>query len=176
LDRDQAGLNKAVEERINAIMRLRAEQTGPLHLLQMMDGKMPADSLFRLTSITQTKAEKDKNESFAIAGYSPNEAQVTSFAKNLEFSDGWFSNFTLEIARGTNPESGKEMAPPSTNANTPTKGKTPPKEPKEVAKEVVRFTIKCSYNPQNLLVNPTPATEPGKEQPGSTPTAPNKAL
>lgn len=174
--------NKAVEERINAIMRLRAEQTGPLRLLQMMDGKMPADGLFRLTSITQTKAEKDKKEdTFSIVGYSPNETQVTAFAKNLEFSDGWFTNFTVDIVRGSNPESGKEMNLPPPPVPTPAKGKAPakaPAPPKEVPKEVVRFTIKCAYSPQNLLVNPAPATEPSKEQQPTPPPQPaaNKAL
>lgn len=148
--------NKAVEERINAIMRLRAEQTGPQRLLQMMDGKLPADGQFRLTTIAQIKADaktdKDKKEdSFTLSGYSPNEAQVTQFAKNLEFSDGWFTKFTLDIGRSTNPELMKEG-----NSGT---GKTPLKD---IPKDVVRFTIKCSYNPQNLLVNPT-TTEPGKE-------------
>ena len=156
--------NKAVEERINAIMRLRAEQTGPQRLLQMMDGKLPADGQFRLTTIAQTKADakadKDKKEdSFTLSGYSPNEAQVTQFAKNLEFSDGWFTKFTLDIGRGTNPEITKEMKPGAEAIKTPLK---------EIPKEVIRFTIRCSYNPQNLLVNPT-ATEPGKEQPTASP-------
>ena len=155
--------NKAVEERISAIMRLRAEQTGPLRLLQMMDGRMPADNLFRLTSITQTKAEKDKKEdSFSIAGYSPNEAQITAFAKNLEFSDGWFTKFTLDTGRGVNPEISKEMKTP-----------TDPQAAKgAAAKEVIRFTIKCSYSPENLLVNPTTAPEPSKEQTQSPPPPP----
>jgi hypothetical protein len=151
--------NKAVEERINAIMRLRAEQTGPQRLLQMMDGKLPADAQFRLTNIAQVKAEKDqKEDAFTITGYSPNESQVTQFAKNLEFSDGWFTKFTLDIARGSNPELGKEVRP------EPRAGKA-----KEIAKEVIRFTIRCAYNPQNLLVNPAPATEPGKEATATTP-------
>ncbi|MBL8207737.1 MAG: hypothetical protein JNM09_26120 [Blastocatellia bacterium] len=148
--------NKAVEERINAIMRLRAEQTGPQRLLQMMDGKLPADGQFRLTSIAQVKADKDKKEdTFTLSGYSPNEIQVTQFAKNLEFSDGWFTKFTLDIGRGTNPEFSKDGAP----------SKSPVKE---ASKEVVRFTIRCAYNPQNLLLNPTP-TEPGKEQAATAP-------
>ncbi|HEX4951423.1 MAG TPA: hypothetical protein VFZ34_32495 [Blastocatellia bacterium] len=146
--------NKSVEERINAIMRLRAEQTGPLRLLQMMDGKMPTDTQFRLTTIAQTVAEKDKKEdSFTIMGYSPSEVQVTQFAKNLEFSDGWFSKFTLDLGRVSNPEATKAANPPA----SPTK---------EMPKEVVRFTIKCAYLPQNLLINPT---ELNKEQPAASP-------
>ncbi len=150
--------NKAVEERISAIMRLRAEQTGPLRLLQMMDGKIPADNLFRLTSITQIKAEKDKKEdSFSIVGYSPNESQITAFAKNLEFSDGWFTKFTVDTGRGANPEISKEA-----NASTDPKAvKSAAKEP--LASEVIRFTIKCAYNPLQLLVNPTSAPEPSVE-------------
>jgi hypothetical protein len=152
--------NKSVEERINAIMRLRAEQTGPQRLLQMMDGKLPADGQFRLTTIAQVKAEKDKKEeSFMLTGYSPNEAQVTQFAKNLEFSDGWFTRFTLDIGRGTNPELTKDGKPGADAAKMPMK---------EVPKDVVRFTIRCAYNPQSLLLNPT-TTEPGKAQPAPTP-------
>ena len=150
--------NKAVEERINAIMRLRAEQTGPQRLLQMMDGKLPADGQFRLTTIAQTKAEKDKKDDFfTLSGYSPNEAQVTQFAKNLEFSDGWFTKFTLDIGRGTNPELMKEgsSGPPAAKTTF-----------KEIPKDVVRFTIRCSYNPQNLLVNPS-TSEPGKDLPAT---------
>lgn len=162
--------NKAVEERISAIMRLRAEQTGPLRLLQMMDGKMPADSLFRLTSITQTKADKDKKEdTFAIAGYSPNEAQVTAFAKNLEFSEGWFTHFTLDLGRGANPEltTKDNRLPPDPKTAKAAAAKEP------VAKEIVRFTIRCAYNPQNLLVQPT-AAPAAEKAPATPPPATNK--
>ncbi len=152
--------NKSVEERINAIMRLRAEQTGPQRLLQMMDGKLPADGQFRLTSIAQIKADKDKKEdSFTLSGYSPNEAQVTQFAKNLEFSDGWFTKFTLDIGRGANPELMKDGKPSPDAAKMLLK---------EAPKDVIRFTIRCAYNPQSLLLNPT-TTEPGKEQPAVAP-------
>lgn len=163
--------NKAVEERISAIMRLRSEQTGPLRLLQMMDGRMPADPLFRLTSITQTKNDKEKDkkeDTFAIAGYSPNETQVTAFAKNLEFSDGWFTKFTLDIGRGANPElTAKDM-----------RAMAEPKAPKapaakELPKEVIRFTIRCAYDPQQILVNPvtTPTATNAPATPAPSPTA-----
>ena len=132
---------------------------------------MPADNLFRLTSITQTKAEKDKKEdSFTIAGYSPNEAQITAFAKNLEFSDGWFTKFTLDTGRGVNPEISKETQNPA--APKTAKGAV---AKEAVAKEVIRFTIKCSYSPQNLLVNPATAPEPSKEQAPSSPPPPPPA-
>lgn len=166
--------NKAVEERISAIMRLRGEQTGPLRLLQMMDGRVPEDGLFRLTSIAQAKAEKDKKEdTFTISGYSPNEMQITAFAKNLEFSDGWFTKFTVDIGRSGNPEVSKDNRQPADPKAT--KGAAA-KEPKELAKEVLRFTIRCSYDPQSLLVNPSIAPPPGKDQPAaSQPPPANKA-
>lgn len=158
--KDLQDKNKAVEERINAIMRLRAEQTGPQRLLQMMDGKLPADPQFRLTTIAQVKADKDKKEdSFTLSGYSPNETQVTQFAKNLEFSDGWFTKFTIDLGRSTNPELGKD------GKFSPEATKSPAKE---MPKDVIRFTIRCAYDPQNLLVNPT-TSEPGKIQPTASP-------
>ncbi len=121
--------NKAVEDRINAIQRLRAEQIGPLRLLQLVDARLPADPNFRLKSI------KQEGESVvAINGYSPAEAQVTAFAKNLEFSGGLFTNFYVETRRLPNPE--------VTGA-----------DPGKVEAQVVEFVIKCSYNPQTLLTN-----------------------
>ena len=159
--------NKSVEDRINAIMRLRAEQTGPLRLLQLMDGKIPDDKLFRLTSIKQEKSA-EKGEAIAIVGYSPNEAQVTAFAKNIEFADGWFTKFLVETTRMPNPENvdaGKGA--PAVTA----KGAAVP-EPKSkgpaLPKEIVQFTIHCTYEPQNLLVNPG-AAQPNQAKPGASP-------
>ena len=159
--------NKAVEDRINAIMRLRAEQTGPLRLLQLMDGKIPDDKMFRLTGITQEKSA-EKGEAISIMGYSPNEAQVTAFAKNIEFADGWFTKFSVETNRTVNPENieaGKAVpAPVAKGAAVP--------EPKTKAaalpKEIVQFIIHCTYEPQNLLVNPGSA-QPNRAQPASSP-------
>ena len=158
--------NKAVEDRINAIMRLRAEQTGPLRLLQLMDGKIPDDKMFRLTGIKQEKSA-EKGEAISIMGYSPNEAQVTAFAKNIEFADGWFTKFSVETNRTSNPENleaGK--AAPAANA----KGAVPEQKAKapEVPKEIVQFIIHCTYDPQNLLVNPGSA-QPNPSQPAPAP-------
>jgi Tfp pilus assembly protein PilN len=162
--------NKLVEDRINAIMRLRADQTGPLRLLQLMDGKIPDDKMFRLTSIKQ-EASTDKGNGITIAGYSTNEAQVTAFAKNIEFADGWFTNFSVETSRLANPENtdaGKGATAPAATA----KGAAPVADAKTKApalpKEIVQFTIHCKYDPQNLLVNPGSA-QPNGSQPAPSP-------
>jgi len=129
--------NKAVEDRINAIQRLRADQVGPLRVLQMVDGRLPNDSNFRL------KAIKQESESvISINGYSPSEAQVTTFAQNLEFSNGLFTNFSVETHRLPNPEQTKQVDPYRTEG------------------QVVEFTVKCSYNPQNLLTHTAEMKEP----------------
>ncbi len=154
--------NKAVEDRINAIMRLRAEQTGPLRLLQLMDGKIPDDKMFRLTGIKQEKSS-ERGEAISILGYSPNEAQVTAFAKNIEFADGWFTKFSVETNRLANPEIDTSKTAPAANDKNDKKV-APVQPPKGTAqsKEIVQFTIHCTYDPQNLLVNPGSAPQPNQ--------------
>lgn len=183
--KDLQDKNKAVEERINAIMRLRADQTGPLRLLLLVDGKLPDDPLFRLTSLRQESANpseakaavvapakagdpkavetKDKKgESFTITGYSPNEAQVVAFAKNMEFADGWFTRFTIDTSRIANPENKETPGGPVKVAKAPVS---------KVPKDAIQFTIKCAYNPQNLLVNQASNTPPVGTPPPPAPPA-----
>lgn len=172
--KDLQDKNKAVEERINAIMRLRSEQTGPLRLLQLVDGKLPADNLFRLTSVKQeggangdTKDKTNKDETFVISGYSPNEAQVTAFAKNIEFSDGWFTKFTVETRMVANPELQDEAKTAQAKGAASKPGES------KIAKEAVQFNIRCAYSPQNLLVNPaTPNNQAGTPTPAKQAPAP----
>jgi Tfp pilus assembly protein PilN len=124
--------NKAVEDRINAIQRLRADQVGPLRLLQMVDSRMPVDKDFRLTSIKQ-----DKDSMIVINGYSPSEAKVTEFAKNLEFSSGLFSKFSVATRRIANPEKEKPREWDAEKAEY----------------EAVEFVVRCAYSPESLLAN-----------------------
>jgi Tfp pilus assembly protein PilN len=146
--------NKAVEDRINAIQRLRADQIGPVRLLQMVDSRMPADPNFRLKAIKQGDEKENKqprtlrtdgSEVLLINGYSPTEEQVTAFAKNLEFSNGLFTNFRIGTKRVTNPELKMGAADPDLPSG-----------------QVVEFIIKCSYNPQTLLTQ-SPAAVPTQE-------------
>jgi Tfp pilus assembly protein PilN len=165
--------NKAVEDRINAILRLRAEQTGPLRVMQMVDARMPVDDKFRLRSV------KQEGNGLVINGYAPSEATVTSFAKNLEFSQGLFTNFLVETRLVDNPESAKSGAPqPATEAKPEAKDEAkaavkPAKaeaQKEKPATHVVEFAVKCGYNPQNLLTNAaaTPAAPvPSPSQPGA---------
>lgn len=134
--------NKAVEDRINAIQRLRADQIGPLRVLQMVDSRLPADREFRLISIKQ-----DKDSMIVINGYSPSEARVTEFAKNLEFSNGLFSKFTVATKRIVNPEKDK---PKEWDAD-------------KAENEAVEFVIKCAYSPDSLLANNNNAGQNGSE-------------
>jgi Tfp pilus assembly protein PilN len=152
--------NKAVEDRINAIQRLRAEQIGPVRLLQMVDSRLPADPNFRLKLIKQGDDENkgqlkvvkpDGAEIIVINGYSPSEEQVTAFAKNLEFSNGLFTNFLIATKRLPNPErsAGVDTELPEG--------------------QVVEFVIKCLYQPQTLLTRPV---ETGGAAPANGPGAP----
>ncbi len=136
--------NKAVEDRISAIQKLRAEQVGPLRLLQIVDARMPVDKDFRLTSIKQ-----DKDSMILLNGYSPSEAKVTEFAKNLEFSNGLFSRFSITTRRIPNPEK-KDRGSRELSDD-------------KADNEAVDFTIKCVYDSQTLLANNSGATSGGNE-------------
>ncbi|HWQ35858.1 MAG TPA: PilN domain-containing protein [Blastocatellia bacterium] len=146
--------NKAVEDRINAIQRLRADQIGPLRVLQMVDARMPVDKDFRLVSLKQ-----DKDSMIIINGYSPSEAKVTEFARNLEFSSGLFTKFTIATKRIANPE--REKARES--------------EADKPENEAVEFVIKCAYSPESLLANAganssaTPTASPAPGAANNTP-------
>lgn len=136
--------NKQVEARINAIQQLRSEQTGPLRLLQMIDARLPVDSTFRLSSIKQEKSTDKSSPSpgISIQGYSPSEAKVTEFAKNLEFSDGLFSAFVIETQVRDNPETQKDD-----------------KNLQKSSGAVIEFTIRCAYNPQAILTGSAVASQ-----------------
>ncbi len=157
--------NKAVEDRINAIQRLRADQIGPVRLLQMVDSRLPADPNFRLKSIKQGDEKDNKqphtlrangSETLFINGYSPTEEQVTTFAKNLEFSNGLFTDFRIGTKRLPNPE----LKAGTVDTDLP-------------AGQVIEFVIKCSYNPRTLLTQPTAtaATQEPAPAPAAQPAA-----
>lgn len=152
--------NKAVEDRINAIQRLRADQIGPVRLLQMVDSRLPGDPNFRLKSIKQGDEKENKqqrtlrangSEVLFINGYSPTEEQVTAFAKNLEFSNGLFTDFRIGTKRVVNPELKAGTADPDLPAG-----------------QVIEFVIRCSYNPQTLLTQPASAAP---QEPAPAPAA-----
>jgi Tfp pilus assembly protein PilN len=116
---------KQLEERIKLIKQLRAEQKGPVAMLSAINERMPGGTAdFKLASITQ------KGTKLQIIGTSLNEQVVADFARQLEFSNGLFTN-VLPVVEGS------EI-------------KLEEHEKKEgEVKDTVRifkFTINCDYN------------------------------
>jgi Tfp pilus assembly protein PilN len=83
---------KQVEERIKVIKQLRAEQKGPVALMSAINERMPGGPAdFRLEQITQ------KGTHLQIVGTSVNQQVIADFARQLEFSNGLFSNLVPTI-------------------------------------------------------------------------------
>ena len=116
---------KQVEERLKVIKQLRAEQKGPVALMSAINERMPGGQAdFRLMSVTQ------KGNQLQIIGTSLNQQIVADFLKQLEFSNGLFSNLTLNFeAKEVKPED-----PGDTNSDS------------EEMVRVYMFKIDCTYN------------------------------
>jgi Tfp pilus assembly protein PilN len=139
---------KQVEERIKVIKQLRAEQKGPVAMLSAINERMPSGQLdFRLDAIVQ------KGSHLQIIGSSLNQQVIADFSKQLEYSNGLFSNLMLSIE-------GKEVklddVADRTEKKDADKKDTDKKdqaakdadkkgEPADVAR-VFQFTIDCDYN------------------------------
>ena len=128
---------KQLEERIKVIKQLRAEQKGPVAMLSAINERMPGGQAdFRLDSIVQ------KGTRLQIIGSSLNQQVIADFARQLEFSNGLFSNLMLSVE-------GKEVKAEETADRKPDSDKKSDAEKKAEAEEVVRafqFTIDCDYN------------------------------
>jgi Tfp pilus assembly protein PilN len=98
-----------------------------------------------LESVEQT------GDQLMFKGNSPDEAQVTQFGRSLEFSNGLFTNLSIETTRA---EIQNQNAVQKVNAA----GETP-----KVA--IVNFTIKTAYAPSKSAGSsnaaPTTASAPG---------------
>jgi Tfp pilus assembly protein PilN len=135
---------KQLEERIKLIKQLRAEQKGPVAFLSAINERMPGGQAdFKLLSVTQ------KGSRLQIIGVSANQQVVADFARQLEFSNGLFTNVLPAIE-------GNEV-------------KLDDPEKKAEGEETIRlfkFTIDCDYNkPRAEGDAPTgdkPASTPGK--------------
>ena len=143
-----------IDTRIDAIKKLRASQAGPSAVLDAMRERIAMVPGLYLENIEQS------GEGLVIKGNSPDESQVTQFGRSLEFSNGLFSNMSIETVRA-------EVA----NQNVPQKANADGDTPKV---QLVNFTIKCSYTPSKAPspdgANPTTAAAPG------TPGAPAKPV
>jgi len=114
----------AIDARIDAIKRLRANQKGPVAVLDAMRERIAMLPGLYLQSI------EEKDNQITIMGNSPNESAVTQFGRSLEFSDGLFSNLSIETQR----QDAVNQA-----ASTPVNGAVAPKV------QLVNFTIKTAY-------------------------------
>lgn len=138
---------KQVDERIKVIKQLRAEQKGPVAMLSAINERMPGGQAdFRLDAIVQ------KGSHLQIIGSSLNQQVIADFSRQLEFSNGLFSNLMLSIE-------GKEMKLDDVADRAEKKeGDKKDTDKKDAAKDadkkgespdvarVFQFTIDCDYN------------------------------
>lgn len=140
-----------IDARINAIKNLRASQAGPMAVLDAIRERIAMVPGLYLESIEQA------GDSVTIKGNSPQEAQVTQFGRSLEFSNGLFTNLSIE----TN-------AADVTNEAAPQRAATDGSEAPKV--RIVNFTIRTAYAPSKAATpegqqNPTQAAAPGQPAP-----------
>jgi Tfp pilus assembly protein PilN len=142
-----------IDARINAIKKLRDSQAGPSSVLEALKERIMMTPGLYLESVEQA------GEAMTIKGNSPDESQVTQFGRSLEFSNGLFSNLSIETQRA---DVQNQDAPVKASTTDPEAGKV----------HLVNFTIKCSYTPSksaqaaNAAANPTQASaQPPAAQP-----------
>lgn len=164
---------KQVDERIKVIKQLRAEQKGPVAMLSAINERMPGGGAdFRLDAIVQ------KGNHLQIIGSSLNQQVIADFSRQLEFSNGLFSNLMLSIE-------GKEVKLDDLADRTDKKEadkdkKEPDKDKKDAAKKdaakdadkkdqpaaevarVFQFTIDCDYNKPRAEGDKPASTPQGK--------------
>src|SRR6476659_7931666 len=119
---------KEVQDRIDAIKKLRESQQGPTALLQEIKARFDAVPGLYLTSVEKKEGE------VTIKGISPNEYAVTKFGQSLEFSNGLFSNLNIETTRET------AKTAQATGPQTPAQN-----DPNVAKPEVVTFTVKAKF-------------------------------
>lgn len=141
-----------IDARINAIKNLRASQAGPSAVLDALRERIAMTPGLFLESVEQ------QGDKMTIKGNSPDEAQVTQFGRSLEFSNGLFSNLSIETQRA---EVANQAVVQRTNASEATIVK------------LVNFTISCAYTPSKApsangattAANQTPAPAQGAPAP-----------
>ena len=135
----------SIDARIDAIKKLRSSQAGPSAVLDAMRERIMMVPGLYLENIEQT------GDGIVLKGNSPDEAQVTQFGRSLEFSNGLFSNLSIDTTRA---DVQNQNAPQKVSPN----GAEAPKL------SIVNFTIKCSYTPSKAPNadngNPTTASAP----------------
>lgn len=133
---------KQVEERIKVIKQLRAEQKGPVAMLSAINERLPGgQNDFKLSDVSQ------KGAVLRLAGSTSNQQIIADFLRQLEFSNGLFTDLSLSIE-------GKDV-----------KEDDKKKEEAVEAARVFQFTITCTYNKPR-------AEGDDKQQQPSAPAAP----
>jgi Tfp pilus assembly protein PilN len=122
--------SKEIQDRIDAIKKLREMQQGPSAVLQEIKARFDAVPGLYLTAIEQKEGE------VTIKGESPNEYSVTKFGQSLEFSGGLFSNLNIETQREFAKESKDAVQAP---------GQPAANDANIIKPEVVVFTVKASF-------------------------------
>lgn len=134
-----------IDSRIGAIKKLRDSQAGPSAVLEALKERIMMTPGLYLESVEQT------GDQMTIKGNSPDEGQVTQFGRSLEFSNGLFSNLSIETQRADVQNQQATPAKASTTVD-PDAGKI----------HLVNFTIKCAYTPSKAAgssgANPTQAS------------------
>lgn len=136
---------QAIDARINAIKDLRSKQAGPSAVLEALRERITMTPGIYLDSVEQ------KGDQLEIKGTSNEESAPTQFGKSLEFSNGLFSNLSIETAR-------KEDPIQATQASTTTTTVEPPKQVS------FNFTIRCAYTPSKAS-QPTDGTTASNSAP-----------
>jgi len=121
--------SKEVQDRIDAIKKLRESQQGPSAVLQEIKARFDAVPGLYLTSI------ENKDGEITIRGESPNEYAVTKFGQSLEFSNGLFNNLNIEMQRELAKQASQTSGAVATAAN----------DPGAIKPEVVVFTVKANF-------------------------------
>jgi Tfp pilus assembly protein PilN len=128
---------KQVEERIKIIKQLRAEQKGPVAMLSAINERLPGgETDFKLSGIAQ------KASTIALSGSTSNQQIIADFARQLEFSNGLFTNVKIRIEE-------RET-------------KVDPADKKDDGPDTIKaygFTITCDYN-KPRAEGEAPATAP----------------
>jgi Tfp pilus assembly protein PilN len=142
--------SKEIQDRIDAIKRLRESQQGPSAVLQEIKARFDAVPELYLSSIQQNNGE------VTIKGESPNEYAVTRFGQSLEFSGGLFSNLNIETVR----EPAKMVVGPSSGSESVASDPNMPKP------EVVSFIVKANFGAPKAQAQasaPAPANQVAKK-------------
>jgi len=131
IQKEQAELEKKskdIQDRIDAIKKLRESQQGPSAVLQEIKARFDAVPGLYLTAIDNKEGE------ITIRGESPNEYSVTKFGQSLEFSNGLFRDLNIETTR--------ELAKGSQTSSSQTPAQN---DPSLLKPEVVTFTVRANF-------------------------------